>query len=107
METRSVQQARIYFLILNTFGRAEEGRIVAAAGSEDALKIWYESQRMEQSENIDGWHYTFKKESLIRHYNPLGNWANCNQDPFGHGWFDKWVVLSDGPLRDDIFRIDF
>jgi hypothetical protein len=105
METRDITQYKIYFLKLNTFGSAESGRIVACASNEEALKKWYDEQKLEQSEMIGGWVYNFKKESKIREYNPLYQWQPSNQDVFGHGWFSEWVNPLE--LRTDIYRIDF
>jgi len=105
METRIIQQAHLYFLCLNTFGSAEAKQIRAVATSEEALKKWYDEQKLEQPINIDGWIYSFKEGSPIRTNNPLYSWRNCNEDIFGHGWFRDWVDLSD--LRTDIYRVDF
>lgn len=104
MEERIVKQNLIYFLVLNTFGSAEAGEVVACATSEESLKNWYESQRLENPETINAWTYSFK-EGPIRSNNPLHRWVRRNEDVFGHGWFSEWV--DKGELRDNIYRIDF
>lgn len=104
METRDATQIHIYALVLNTFGSAESGRMVAFATSEEALKNWYESQKLEKPINEDGWHITFK-EGPIRRNNPLYQWNHRSNHIFGHGWFDQWVNV--GEIRQDVFRVDF
>jgi hypothetical protein len=47
MEIRQITEALLYFLSLNTFGKAEDAQIVAVATSEEALKKWYEEQKLE------------------------------------------------------------
>jgi hypothetical protein len=94
----------IYFLVLNTFGSAEAGEIVACATSEEVLKDWYQSQKLENTEVINGYTFTFK-EGPIRRNNPLHRWRQCNEDSFGHGWFSEWVQPDE--IRDSIYKVDF
>lgn len=53
METRTVEQMKVYALVLNTFGSAESRELVALASSEEALKNWYEEQKLEKPKVIN------------------------------------------------------
>ena len=103
METRNIEQVKVWGLILNTFGSAESGRLVALASSEQAIKDFYLSQRMEKMEKIDGWNYSFK-EGPLRNYNPSGT-QFAFDDVFGHGIFSEWVNTDS--IREDVYRVDF
>lgn len=41
METRTIQEVRIYVLVLNTFRTAESGEIVAMSDDYNRLVDWY------------------------------------------------------------------
>lgn len=103
METRDVKQIKIWGLILNTMGAAESGNLVAVASSEQALKDFYYSQQMENTELINGYRYTFK-EGPLRNYNPSGT-QPVSEDIFGHGIFSQWV--NEDEIRSDVYRVDF
>ncbi|HMG16562.1 MAG TPA: hypothetical protein VK590_13990 [Saprospiraceae bacterium] len=85
-------------------GSTESGQLVALATTEEALKNWYESQKLEKRETIDGWNYSFK-EGPIRYNNPLYKWKPESQDVFRHGWFDEWVNINE--ISKKPFRVDF
>ena len=103
LETRTVEQVKVFGLILNTFGKAEDGRLVALASTEEALKNWHDSQMLEQPERIGRWLYNYK-EGELRNCNP-DVWMHVSKHVFGHGWFVQWVNVDE--LRTDIFRVDF
>ena len=44
METRTTQEVRIYVLVLNTFGAAETGEILAVSDDYNRLVDWYNQQ---------------------------------------------------------------
>ena len=103
METRQIDQVKIYGLILNTMGRAEDGGLAAIAKSEDALKEFYQSQLLEKSERIDYWVYSFK-EGALRHYNPSGT-QDVADNYDGHGIFSQWVQMDE--IKQSVYRVDF
>lgn len=103
MERRNVNQVKVYGLILNTMGSAEEGRIAAVASSKDKLKEYYVSQLLEKGEWVSGWYYSFKKGPL-RHFNPSGV-QDANEDIYGHGIIFQWV--NENEIREDVHRVDF
>ena len=66
METREIQEVRIYVLVLNTFGAAETGEIVAVSDDYNRLVNWYNEQfNLEGKYRENGWCKTFKKGSSI------------------------------------------
>ena len=95
METRYIMQTRIYVLVLNTFGAAEEGEIVAVSDDYNRLVSWYNDQFAQEGYREDGWYKTFKKGSPIEYNNPCATTALNETRPFGHGIHDEWVKLDD------------
>lgn len=91
VETRSVVEVRLFVLVPNTFGRAEEGRIVAISDDYDRLVDWYLNQFAEDPYRDEGFYKTFKKGSLIEYNNPCGSLKLNDIRPFGHGIHDEWV----------------
>ena len=103
METRQIEQVKIYGLILNTMGRAEDGALVALASSEEALRGFYQSQLLEKTESIDSWSYSFK-EGKLRRYNPSGL-QDASEHHHGHGIFSQWVQRKN--INQSVYRVDF
>ena len=95
METRTSAEARIYVLVLNTFGAAEEGEIVAVSDDYNRLVSWYNDQFAQEGYREDGWYKTFKKGSPIEYNNPCHTTALTETRPFGHGIHDVWVKFDD------------
>lgn len=95
METRTSTQVRIYVLVLNTFGAAEEGEIVAISDDYNRLVSWYNDQFAQEGYREDGWYKTFKKGSPIEYNNPCATTALNETRPFGHGIHDAWVDLDE------------
>ena len=83
METRTVIQYHVYGLVLNPMrDRMESVRLVALAGSKEALLSWYDSYRVEpyydEDSGIDdvygnprSWYKCFQKGSPLEWFNPI------------------------------------
>ena len=95
METRQITQVRVYVLILNTFGAAESGDIVAVSDDYRRLVSWYQSQFADEPYREDGWYKTFKKGSTIEYNNPCGSVELNDTNHWNHGIHDEWVLLDD------------
>lgn len=96
METRTTQEVRIYVLVLNTFGAAEEGEIVAVSDDYNRLVDWYKDQfNLDGIYRDDRWNKTFKKGSPIEYNNPCSSLELNNTYPFGHGIHDEWIALDE------------
>ena len=96
METRNIQEVRIYVLVLNTFGAAEEGEIVAVSDDYNRLVNWYNEQSNPEGKyRENGWCKTFKKGSPIEYNNPCSSLELNNTYPFGHGIHDEWIALDE------------
>lgn len=89
-----VPEVRVYVLVLNTFGAAEDREIVAVSDDYDRLVNWYNDQFAEEGYREDGWYKTFKKGSLIEYNNPCATTVLNQTRPFGHGIHDEWVHLD-------------
>lgn len=94
METRTITQVRLHVLVLNTFGAAEEGEIVAVSDDYNRLVSWYNDQFAQEGYREDGWYKTFKKGSPIEYNNPCANTDLNKTRPFGHGIRDEWVKVD-------------
>jgi len=94
LKKRTVEQALVYGLMLNTMGSAEDASLVALASSEQALKDYFDSQLLDKGEKIGGWFYSFK-EGNLRNYNAGGTqWI-----------FSEWMNVEVIPT--DVHRVDF
>ena len=93
--TRSITEVHVYVLVLNTFGAAEEGRVVAVSTDYNKLAEWYQEQ-FEPSGPYreDRWYKTFRKGSPIEYNNPCRSLELNNTRPFGHGIHDEWIPLE-------------
>lgn len=95
MEIRTIEEVRIYVLVLNTFGAVESGEVVAISDDYDKLVDWYKRQlNPKGTYQEDGWLKTFKKGSLIEYNNPCFSLELNNTYPFGHGIHDEWISLE-------------
>lgn len=92
MECRTVTEVRLYVLVLNTFGAAETGDMVAISDDYDKLVNWYNDQFAEEPYRDGEWFKTFKPGSTIEWYNPCSTLELNNNYPFGHGIHDEWVT---------------
>lgn len=95
METTTITQVKLYVLVLNTFGAAESGEVVAVSDDYQRLVSWYRDQFADEPYREDGWHKTFKKGSPIEYNNPCATTALNETYPFGHGIHDEWVELGE------------
>ena len=92
---REIQEIRIYVLVLNTFGAAEEGEIVAVSDDYTRLVDWYNQQFNPEGCYMDGmWNKTFKKGSSIEWNNPCSSLELNDTYPFGHGIHDEWIPME-------------
>ncbi len=100
METRDVitTQCRIYGLVLNNFGAAEDGEVVALPDDHDRLIHWYEDQFAEKPYRDGQWYKRFKPGSSIEWFNPCINLNVNDTQPFGHGIHDEWIDVERLPL---------
>ena len=84
METRTIQQIKIYKLILNnmTNCKVEIGQIAAISYDKKILEdILINEAETWQDEN---WYKSYKKYSILEWYNPP-----CEH--YGHGIIEEWV----------------
>lgn len=101
METRTVDQVKVFVLRLNPVTAAAQVlRPVMCATSVDALKARYgEEKAPEHYTDTDGYHKTFKKDGLLEMYNGIGV-AECWWDPtnwsnqFNPGVMAHWVNIE-------------
>ena len=95
MEIRTIEEVRVYVLILNTFGDAEEGEVVAISNDYNKLVSWYKDQFNPEGEyRENGWIKTFRKGSLIEYNNPCSSLELNDTYPFGHGIHDEWIPIE-------------
>lgn len=90
-----VPEVRVYVLILNTLGSAEDGEVVAVSDDYDRLVNWYNDQFAEEPYRDGPWLKVFKLGSLIEWNNPCFSLELNNTRPFGHGIHDEWVKFDD------------
>ena len=87
-----VTEVKIYVLVLNTFGAAEEGRIVAVSSDYQTLIDWYKSQFADKPYKDGVWLKHFKPGSLTECNNPCRSMKLNDTYPFGYGIHDEWVA---------------
>lgn len=95
MNIRTTKECQLFVLVLNTFGRAEDGRVVAVSDDYNKLVNWYSQQIVDKPYNDGGFHKVFKKGSPIEFNNPCGSLELNKTYPFGHGIHDEWVKLEE------------
>lgn len=95
VEVRTVQEGRIYILVLNPINSAaEDGSIAAISDDYNRLVGWYKDQFASESWEDGQWYKTFKKGSPIEWYNPCFSLKLNDTQPFGHGIHDEWILLD-------------
>lgn len=94
METRTVQECRIYVMVLNTFGSSKSGEIAAVSDDYIRLVDWYKAQFADEPYREDGWYKVFKKGSPIEYNNPIYNIELNDVNHWNHGIHDEWVPLN-------------
>lgn len=94
METRTITQVKLYVLILNTFGAAESGEVVAVSDDYHKLVSWYRDQFADEPYREGGWYKTFKKDSPIEFNNPCDSVELNHTNYWNHGIHDEWVPVD-------------
>ena len=96
VEVRTVQEGRIYILVLNPIdGAAEDGSIVAISDDYNRIVGWYQDQFASEQWKDGSWYKTFTRDSPLEWYNPCYSLELNDIQPFGHGIHDKWILLDD------------
>ena len=108
MEYRQITQVRIYVLVLNTFGRAEESRIAAISEDYQRLVDYYTSQLLSPENRCRdkvGFLHSFREGQLFN-LNPCYSIELNNLDWYGNGIHDEWINMDDWEkLRNRYFVI--
>ena len=113
METRTVIQYHVYGLVLNPMrDRIETLKLVALAGSKEALLSWHDTYRVESYYDKDSgvddvygnprnWYKCFQKGSPLEWFNPI---------QYGGRIISEWLsaedvrqITSDAPFIDDSY----
>lgn len=96
METRVVEEVRVYVLVCNPVtDRAEEGHVCAISTNYDALVRWYREQLAAEPYRDGSFLKRFRRNSDLEWYNPIRSSKLNAPDPFGHGIKDQWVKMDD------------
>jgi hypothetical protein len=89
MEKRTIEQTKIYYLVMNPVtDRAESGRVAMMSYDRDKLISTYQSERVE-SYSDDRFRKSFRQGGPLEWYNLL--WNMEQTDSFGHGLHTDWV----------------
>ncbi len=92
METRVVQQVKVYYLIMNPVtDRAESGRITMMSTIRQNLITSYENELVAVYDD-GNFRKVFKQGGPLEWYNPV--WTFEGVDPFGHGLSEDWVDMD-------------
>lgn len=92
METRIIEQVKIYYLIMNPVtDRAESGRIAMMSTEKDRLISHYKNESVSPYDD-DRFRKVFRKGGPLEWYNPL--WNMDGIDTFGHGLSEDWVDMD-------------
>jgi hypothetical protein len=95
METRLVEQVKVYFLIMNPVtDKAESGRITMMSTSRQDLITAYENEQVAIYDD-GNFRKGFKQGGPLEWYNPV--WTFEGVDPFGHGLSEDWVDMQNLP----------
>lgn len=94
-ETRTVDQIKLYKLILNHMRdcKIEITQIVAASYDKQALIDWYNEQKAEKPWKDGQWGKTFKKDSPLEWYNGTSNFDGLG--PYNDGICEEWAFEKD------------
>ncbi len=96
METRTVEQAKVYYLIMNPVtDKAESGRIAMMSTSRENLISAYENEQVTIYDDSN-FRKVFKQGGPLEWYNPV--WTFDGVDPFGHGLSEDWVDMENLPI---------
>lgn len=93
-ETRTIEQVKIYYLVLNPMtDRAEACMIAAFSDDKERLMQWYNSLKVE-GYNDGRYGKIFKKDSPLEWFNPMDN-EDGTLGFFGHGLQSEWVDVEE------------
>ncbi len=88
METRTINQVKLYILTMNPMtGRTEDGQITAISYSKQALIDFYNRESVENYMDRT-WSKSFRKGSLLEWFNPL---YSFDIGHYGHGIKGTWM----------------
>lgn len=88
METRTINQVKIYSLAMNPMTqRTEASSITAMSYDKQALIDFYNREAVEQYRD-DTWAKSFRKGSLLEWFNPLYSFEVGH---YGHGIRESWM----------------
>ena len=91
METRTINQVKLYILTMNPItDRTESGRIAAMSYSKQALIDFYNQESVERYED-DNWSKSFRKGGLLEWLNPLYSFEIGH---YGHGIREEWANVD-------------
>lgn len=92
METRTINQVKLYILTMNPItGRTENGEITAISYSKQALIDFHNRESVENYRD-DTWSKSFRKGSLLEWFNPL---YSFEIDYYGHGIREEWANVDE------------
>ena len=105
METRVIQQAKVYYLVMNPVtDRAESNRIAMVSTDKNKLLLRY-TQEVVDSYNDGHYHKVFRKGGPLEWYNPL--WDMARLDSFGNGIREDWAEIGNlDYIRSNYYFID-
>jgi hypothetical protein len=89
MEIRTINQIKIYYLVMNPMtDRTEASKIVVMSDDKQRLINYYTDNMV--APYIDGnWHKGFRKDSPLEWYNPIPLDGTLNH--WGQGLKEEWV----------------
>lgn len=93
METRTVEQVRLYVLVLNTFGSAEESAIACISDSYNKIVDFYNSQLLDEPYWENGYRISFK-DGPLKYFNPCPSLDLSYISVFGHGIHSEWCNID-------------
>lgn len=96
MLTRTVEQVCVYVLVLNTFGRAEEGAVAAIATDPHKLQEFYESQLLPPDKRYRDEHgmYISFADGPLKYFNPCDSLEIDQTDWYGYGIHSEWIPIE-------------
>lgn len=94
VEVRTVNQVRIYLLVMNPMQDRTESRTIAAI-SDDYQKLvnWIKGEKHPEGYwKDDRWSKSFKANSVLEWFNPPDRLELNQLNHYGHGIKDEWVM---------------
>jgi hypothetical protein len=95
METRIEGQVRVYVLVLNTFGSAEDSCIAAVSFDYDKIVKQYTDDLLPEGFRDEmGFFHSFPESSPFYRLNPCFDLELNHVNHWGQGIHDEWVPIS-------------